>query len=98
MIGTTMNHKLDIVTKNKLEAFNAQILKAGWEGEIALMGNVNNQADGSKYTFSHVPESTFYRGKRTESRMSYHVGLVIWSESGDHGAFILSQHTCIAVD
>lgn len=41
------------------------------------MGNVNNQADGSKYTFSHIPESTFYSGKRTESRMSYHVGLVI---------------------
>lgn len=40
-------------------------------GEIALMGNVNNQADGSKYTFSHVPGSTFYREKRTESRMSY---------------------------
>lgn len=27
-----MNHKLDIVTKNKLEAFNAQILKVGCEG------------------------------------------------------------------
>lgn len=38
MIGTTTNHKLDIVTKNKLEAFNAQILKAGCEGENSFNG------------------------------------------------------------